>query len=96
MKERRGELIKLSALFDKYIKTLKAPQRTVEKAACTAIYEVTGLLLRVEQVTYTVSTQRLYVNAPALIRSEIKIKNEAIMQALATSLGKSQSTVHLL
>lgn len=96
MKERRGELIKLSALFDKYIKTLKAPQKTVEKAACAAIFEITGLQLTAEQVHYTVSTQTLFVNAPSMMRTEIKIKTTEIVSALEATLGKNQSTVHLL
>jgi hypothetical protein len=96
MKERRGELIKLSALFDKYIKTLKAPQKTVEKAARVAIFEVTGLQLVDAQIKYTVSTQTLFVNAPSIMRTEIKIKNEEILRALQVVLGKNQSEVTLL
>lgn len=96
MKPRRGELVKVSALFEKYLLTLKAPQRTVEKAACTAINEVTGLSLAVEQVSYTVSTKTLYIKAPALIRSEIKIRNEEIFVALQKYLGTGENPGHFL
>jgi hypothetical protein len=96
LQPRRGELVKVSALFEKYLLTLKAPQRTVEKAACAAINDVTGLSLKVEQVMYTVSTKTLYINAPAMIRSEIKIRNEEIFTALRMYLGEGEGVGQLL
>ena len=96
MESRRGELVKVSALFDKYLKTLKAPQKTVEKAALDAIEAAIGLRLLPEQIEYTVATKILYVKAPALIRSEIKINTEQINKHLEVILSENARNIHLL
>ena len=96
MKPRRGELIKLGALFEKYTRTLRAPQKTVEKAACEVISSITNLSIAVEQIKYTVSTQTLYISAPALIKSELKMRQGEILQTLKERLGAEGSPKQLL
>lgn len=96
MEKRRGELVRVSVLFDKYLKNLKAPQKTVEKAALDAIEAILGLRLLPEQIEYTVATKTLYIKAPALIRSEIKINAEQINKHLQIILAASEKNIQLL
>jgi hypothetical protein len=95
MKVRRGELVKVGSLFEKYAKTLKPPQRSVEKMACEVIEAIVGCVLTSEQVSYTVSTRTLYVKAPALLRSEIKLHSNEILEVLRDRLPKEPPLVLL-
>lgn len=87
MKQRRGELTKLGSLFEKYRTLLVPPQHTVEKAACDVINRHIRGTLTVEQVSFTVATKTLYIKAPALLKSEIKLQQETIHEDLRRELG---------
>lgn len=95
MKARRGELVKVGSLFEKYAKTLKPPQRSVEKMACEAIQAIVGCVLEDNQVSYTVATRTLYIKAPALLRSEIKLHGSEILAVLRDRLPKEPPQVLL-
>lgn len=83
-------------LFEKYRKTLKAPQGSVEVAAIEVICEVTRFTLKREQVSYTVSTRTLHLNAPSLLKSEIRFHHQTILDGLKTKLGERSCPLIIL
>ena len=96
MFKRRGEIVAVKDLFEKYRKTLQAPQKTVELEAIRVIGEITHLKLKEEQVSYTVSTRVLSVNASSLIKQELKMKHNLIIAELKKQLGTKSSPQTIL
>lgn len=78
---------KIGGLFEKYKKLLKPPQSSVEKAFQRILEETTNFTLTTDQITYTVSTKTLYIQAPSIIKSEIQLKKPQLLSLLAKELG---------
>jgi hypothetical protein len=95
MKRVGGELIKIGSLFEKYQKTLKPPQKTIEKACREVIFELTNITLTPEQVRYTVSTKTIYIQAPSILKNELKLRSQEILEALQKQL-RGSSPSHFL
>jgi hypothetical protein len=83
-------------LFEKYRKTLKAPQGSVEKVAIEVVGSVTGFKLKPEQVTYTVATRTLHLKIPGLLKSEIKFHHQAILTIMREKLGEQACPLIIL
>jgi hypothetical protein len=96
MFKKRGEITAVRDLFEKYRKTLQAPQKTVELEAIKIIGELTGIKLREDQISYLPSTRVLSINAPSLIKQELKTKNKQILDELKNSLGVKSSPQTIL
>jgi hypothetical protein len=93
---RRGELVKVESLFERYRKTLKAPQSSVEKIARTVIYKQTGYNLSSTQVSYTVATRTLHLRVPSLLRQHILLKQREILTVVETLLPTGSAPETLL
>jgi hypothetical protein len=93
--KRRGELIQLNALFDKYKNHFKPPQQTVVQATVDIIEEVTGLQLDASKCSYTVASRTFSTGAPALIRQEIKMRHGEIVAHLKGRLGEHSAPVQI-
>jgi hypothetical protein len=91
MLKRRGEIVAVKDLFEKYRKTLQAPQKTVEVEAIRVIGELTHITLKEHQVLYTVSSRVLAINAPSLMKQEIKMKQAEVLSELKKRLGVKNS-----
>jgi hypothetical protein len=91
MFKRRGEIVAVKDLFEKYRKTLQAPQKTVELEAIRVIGELTNITLKENQVSYTVSTRVLSINAPSVIKQELKFKHTELLSELKKRLGTKSS-----
>ncbi len=91
MPKRRGEIVAVRDLFEKYRKTLQAPQKSVELESIRVIGEVTGIKISEQQIKYTPSTRTLAILAPSLIKQELKFKHEAILKELKKRLGVKSS-----
>lgn len=87
MAKRRGEIVAVRDLFEKYRKNLQAPQKSVELESIRIIGEITHLKLNEEQVKYTVSSRTLSVNASSLIKQELKFHHKEILAELKDCLG---------
>lgn len=96
MFKRRGEIVALKDLFNKYRNTLIAPQQTVEVEALRVVGELCGFVLKENQVKYTVSTKTLAFSVPGVIRQEIKLKQKEILNELKKRLGEKNSPEILL
>lgn len=77
----------LGNLLARYKERFKPPQASVVKECVEVIGVVTGITLQQHQLTYTVSTRTITVQASSLIRSELKTHQQAITKALQERLG---------
>jgi hypothetical protein len=96
MFKRRGEITAIKDLFEKYRKTLQAPQKTVELEGIRVVGELIGVTLREDQIKYTPSTRVLAIMAPSLIKQEIKMKNNAVLEELKKRLGAKSAPQTIL
>jgi hypothetical protein len=96
MRKRTGEVVAIKDLFSKYKATLRAPQKTVETEVVRVVGEVTGLRLQETQVTYTVSTRTVSIQAPSLIKQELKLRQTELLKALKQNLGAKSAPLHIL
>jgi hypothetical protein len=86
--KRRGELIKVSSLFDKYKNTLQPPQQTVVYEVVGVINDLCGIKLSTQHVTYMVATNTVSVVAPSVVKQEIARREPEILTHLRGRLGK--------
>jgi len=96
MFKKKGEIVKVKDLFEKYKKILQPPQKTVELESIRVIGEVSNIKLLEQQVGYTVSTRTLAIKAPSLLKQEVKIHNKEILEELKNRLGEKNSPKHIL
>jgi len=87
MKKRRGEIIKVGSLFEKYKQRLKPPQGSVIKEVIEVIIDLTGITLENKQIKYSIHTKIISIQAPSLIKQEIKLKQDEILLHLKARLG---------
>ncbi len=94
--KRRGEIIAVKDLFEKYRKHLQAPQKSVELESIRVIGEITNITLKEQQVAYTVFSRTLAIQAPSILKQEIKKNQEAILKELKARLGEKSAPYILL
>ena len=85
----------LSSFFDKYKKTIKAPQASVEKEVVSVIKEVVGIEIKFEQITYMPASRTVTLQAPSIVRSEVLKYKADILTKLNQSLGVANSPHYL-
>ncbi len=95
MLKRRGEVISIKDLFSKYKNILIPPQKTVEMETIRVIGECTGLSIKENQITYTVSTRTVNLQVSGMIKQEIKIKSREILKELNKRLEKKNSPLYI-
>lgn len=86
----------LGNLLLRYKKNLKPPQASVQKEFVAVVEEVTGLILRNDQVEYSVATKTIVLKTPSLLRSELKLKHPEIMSLLVERLGRENAPIVML
>ena len=93
----RGEGIKpLSNLFEKYKKTLRAPQGSVVKVFCEVVEELYGWQIAREKVSYTPATKVLGVAVSGPLKTELKLKQTEILAHLKGRLGSDSAPKEIL
>ncbi len=90
-KSRRGEITKISTLFEKYKVTLKAPQGTVVKEVIEVISDITGVELQAKYIKYAVSTRTISITAPSILKQEIKLHQAEILLHVKARLGEQNA-----
>lgn len=83
----RGELTKVSSLFDKYKKTLVAPEASVISAFLEVVEDLLSVKLSREKVKYNPTSRTLSLNGLGALRSEVKIREGEILDHLRGRLG---------
>lgn len=87
MRKGRGEIMKLSDLFDKYKKILKAPQGVVVDCFIEVVDDLIGIKISKEQISYTVHTRTLSVRVSGPLKSEIKLRKKELLVHIKGRLG---------
>lgn len=96
MRKGRGQITKLSDLFDKYVKTLKAPQGVVVSCFIEVVEELIGIPIAKKDVTYTVYTKTLAVRVQGPLKSEIILRKKEILAHIKGRLGEGNAPVEIL
>lgn len=86
----------IGELFTTYQARLKPPQASVERVALDCINRTTGISLNLEQVTYNPHTQVVFVQAPAVVKSELSRQKSALKSAFLAALGPDNSPKEIL
>ena len=81
----------IGSLFERYQKVLKAPQASVEKELLVVIKEVCGYELQRTQVRYVVASRTVYIQAPSLLRSELRFYHARILETMHARLGSESA-----
>lgn len=87
----RGELKKLSSLFDKYKERLIAPERTVIDSFVEVVNDLMGIPLDKKKVKYTPSTKTVYFVGSGAIRNELKLQEKEILVHVAGRIGEKNA-----
>jgi hypothetical protein len=97
MKKNRGNgTVRISDLFLKYQKTLKAPQGSIIATCITVIQEVLGITLTKDQCTYNIHTKTLTIHTSGILKSEITLKKSLILKHIAMYLGQKSAPKEIL
>ncbi len=93
----RGEGIKsLNSLFEKYKKTLKAPQGSIVTAFCEVAEDLYGWNLNKKQIEYNVSTRTIHLKVSGVMKTEVKLKKAEILNHLKARLGEQNAPKQIL
>ncbi len=95
MRQGRGQITKLSDLFEKYTKTLKAPQGIVVNCFVEVVEELIGIPVAKKEVSYTVYTKTLTVRAQGPLKSEIILRKNEILAHMKGRLGEGSAPVEI-
>jgi hypothetical protein len=90
------EATRISNLFSKYIKLLKAPQGTVVNACIDVIEEVYGITMRKDQCVYQVSSKTLTVHLSGPLKSEIALNKKVILEEVGKRIGVENTPKNIL
>lgn len=96
MLKKRGEVVPVRDLFEKYRKNLKAPQKTVEIETVRVIGELLNLKIKEELISYTPSNRTLVLHVPSLLKQEIKLRQNEVLSELNSRLGDKSCPTTLL
>ena len=86
---------RLGDLFERYRKNIKAPQASVEKECLVIINELMQFDLQISQIEYTVSTRKLSLRVPSVLRTEVLLKKTEILEKLKAHLGADSCPTYI-
>ena len=86
----------ISDLFAKYKRTLKAPQGTVVTTAVEVIYDLVGVEIPKERVTYKPHTKILSVRVAGPLKTEIQLRKQEILAHIRGRLGSQNVPTEIL
>jgi hypothetical protein len=96
MRKGSGEIKKLSSLFDKYRKTLHAPQGSVISCFQEIVAELFSINIKAERVSYSVGSRILSVRASGPLKSEITLHKKEILAHMKGRLGDQNAPRDIL
>jgi len=86
--KRRGELIKVGSLFDKYKNILEPPQATVLNEVVEVISDVCGVVVQKKYIKYSVATKTISLTGSSVLKQEVLRRQAEILIHLRGRLGK--------
>lgn len=84
----RGELKSVSSLFERYKKTLVAPEASVVTAFLEVVYDLMSVKVDKAKVRYAPTSRTLSLVGLGSLRSEIKMREAEILDHLRGRLGE--------
>lgn len=96
MRKARGEIKKVADLFEKYRRTLVAPERTVVIAFVEVVEDLVGIAVPPEVVRYSPATRTLSVNGAGPLRAEIRMRRDEILAHMKGRLGERNAPTTIL
>lgn len=88
--------VHISDLFEKYKKTLRAPQGSVITCFTEVLQEVLQLTVSEEKIAYSVQDKTLFVRASGPVRSEILFHKKELIAHLKGRLGEQSAPKDIL
>ena len=92
----RGELKSVSSLFERYKKTLVAPESSVINAFLEVVEDLLSIKVGKEKVRYSPSSRTLSLSGLGSLRSEIKMREAEILDHLRGRLGDKSAPRRVL
>ena len=92
----RGEIKKLSSLFDKYKLRLVAPEASVINAFIEVVRDLLGIELAKGKIRYSPTSKTLSTTLAGPLRSEIKLREGEIIAHLKGRLGEKNAPKTIL
>lgn len=92
----RGELKKLSSLFDKYKERLVAPEASVIDAFVEVVKDLLGFDMDKEKIRYSPGSKTLSLVGSGALRSELKLHEKEILTHLTARLGNKSAPLKIL
>lgn len=86
----------ISDLFAKYRDTIQPPQATVEQSVRAAVEEVAHITLSPEMVQFKVAERVIFLQAPSVIKSEVKRREKAVLALVQKELGVTRAPTKIL
>ena len=96
MRKGRGEITKLSTLFEKYKNTLRAPQGTIIDCFRDVVFELIKLEVPKSKVKYTVYSKTLSIAVSGPLKSEILLRKKEIINHLKGRLGEKSAPADII
>lgn len=96
MRKTRGEIKKVGDLFEKYKKTLKAPQGSVIKVFIEVADEVLGISIKKGYVSYSPQSKTISLVSGGPLKSEIYLHKEEILAHMKGRLGEKNAPKTIL
>lgn len=88
----RGEgAKKITDLFEKYRKTLKAPEQSVRIVFAEVVEEVLGIAVSEKKLSYSPHTRLVHLKMAGALRSEILLHKKEILSHLKGRLGEKSA-----
>ena len=92
----RGEVKRVGELFEKYRRTLIAPQRTVVTTFVEVVSEVLGVTVSEKIIRYTPGSRTLYLQSGGPLKSEILMHRGEILAHMKGRLGEKNAPETIL
>lgn len=96
MRKGRGEIKKIGELFEKYQRSLIAPQKTVIKTFIEVVYEVLEFEVAYDSVSYTPHTKTLSLRSKGPLKSEVMLHKDEILTHMKGRLGPKNAPTTIL
>lgn len=94
-REGRGEMVQVSGLFEKYKKSLIAPQKTVIDTFCEVVEDILSVSVPKNKIKYSTSTKTLSIIGGAL-KSEVQLHKNEILIHMKGRLGEKSAPKEIL
>lgn len=96
MRKRGGDVVKISELFEKYKKTLKAPQKTVINVFQEVVKDILSFDIPFEKIQYSPNTKVLFVGMHGPGKSEVLLHKDEILLHMKGRLGEKSAPLDVV